>query len=176
MAPPPPTGLPPAIAARAPSARERKRKQRFGDNGELDGPASAFHSAQSARKASVDPAEEMGVPAYALPGETVWASARCERCEAKNLEPGRHHHRTRTAPTAKDLLPARFSPSLSLVTVGLHAGTRKRFKAHVTKLRKMFPRIVVKYIEDETGNAHRLALPDPITAYLTMGDIEPGTQ
>ena len=59
--------------------------------------------------------------------------------------------------------------------MGLYAGTRKRFKARVTKLRKMFPRIVVRYLEDESGNAHPLALPDPITAYLTMSDIEPGT-
>ena len=59
--------------------------------------------------------------------------------------------------------------------MGLHAGTRKRFKARVTKLRKMYPRIVVRYLEDESGNTNRLALPDPITAYLTMSDIEPGT-
>ena len=74
----------------------------------------------------------MGVPAYALPGNEVWA-------------------------------------------MGLHAGTRKRFKARVVYLRKMFPRIVVKYNEDENGNNHLLALPDPITAYLTMSDVEPGT-
>ena len=55
------------------------------------------------RKASVDPRVEMGVPAYALPGEQVWA-------------------------------------------MGLRAGVRMRFKAEVTKLRKQFPRIVVKYI------------------------------
>ena len=30
-------------------------------------------------------------------------------------------------------------------------GTRKRFKAKVMTLRKQFPRIVVKYIEDEAG-------------------------
>ena len=45
----------------------------------------------------------------------------------------------------------------------------------VVKLRKQFPRIVVKYIEDESGNSLSLALPDPITAYLTMSDVEPGT-
>ena len=59
--------------------------------------------------------------------------------------------------------------------MGLHAGTRKRFKARVTKLRKMYPRIVVRYIEDENGDTSRLALPDMITAYLTMSDVEPGT-
>ena len=59
--------------------------------------------------------------------------------------------------------------------MGLHAGTRKRFKARVTKLRKLFPRIVVRYLEDENGNVHPLTLPDPITAYVTMSDIEPGT-
>ena len=85
-----------------------------------------------ARKASVSPSDEMGVPAYAMPGEIVYA-------------------------------------------MGLHAGTRKRFKAKVMKLRKQFPRIVVKYIEDETGGAHPLQLPDPSIAYLTMSDVEPGT-
>ena len=75
-------------------------------------------------------AEELGVPAFALPGEIVFA-------------------------------------------MGLHVGVRKRFKAKVTKLRKQFPRIVVKYLEDEAGGSHALQLPDPITAYLTMADVEP---
>ena len=55
------------------SARQPKRKTRYGDNGELDGAASSFRSAPSSRKASVDPSVEMGVPAYAIPGEQVWA-------------------------------------------------------------------------------------------------------
>ena len=59
--------------------------------------------------------------------------------------------------------------------MGLHCGVRKRFKAKVIKLRKMFPRIVVQYIATETGGTHPLELPDPITAYLTMSDVEPGT-
>ena len=41
------------------------------------------------------------------------------------------------------------------------------------KLRKQFPRIVVKYLEDESGGSHVLQLPDPPTAYLTMADVEP---
>ena len=36
-------------------------------------PASKFRSAPLARKASVDPSIDMGVPAFALPGEEVWA-------------------------------------------------------------------------------------------------------
>ena len=67
--PPPPVALPPPPRPK----RERKRKAQFGDNGELDGAASSFRSAPAARKASVDPSVEMGVPAYALPGEEVWA-------------------------------------------------------------------------------------------------------
>ena len=59
--------------------------------------------------------------------------------------------------------------------MGLHAGQRKRFKATVVKLRTMFPRIHVRYTSTEDGNTHPLSLPDPITAYLTMSDIEPGT-
>ena len=92
--------------------------------------ASKFRSAPLPRKASVELAEETGVPAYALPGAEVWAW-------------------------------------------GLYAGARKRFRARVIKLRKLFPRIVVKYITDEDGCTHRLALPDPVTAYLMMMDIEP---
>jgi hypothetical protein len=42
-------------------------------------------------------------------------------------------------------------------------------------LRKQFPRIIVKYIATEGGGTHPLELPDPITAYLTMSDVEPGT-
>ena len=80
----------------------------------------------------MDAASEMGVPAFAQVGQTVWA-------------------------------------------MGLHCGVRKRFKAKVIKLRKMFPRIVVQYIETETGGTHPLELPDPITAYLFMADVEPNT-
>ncbi len=46
---------------------------RFGEGGELDGPASAFHSAPPERRASVDLASEYSVPAYALPGAAVYA-------------------------------------------------------------------------------------------------------
>ena len=42
----------------------------------------------------------------------------------------------------------------------------------MVKLRKQFPRIVVKYIATENGGTHRLELPDPITAYLFMSDVE----
>ena len=59
--------------------------------------------------------------------------------------------------------------------MGLHAGVRKRFKAKVINLRKHFPRIVVQYMETETGGTHPLELPDPITAYLCMTDLEPST-
>jgi hypothetical protein len=31
----------------------------------------------------------------------------------------------------------------------------------------------VKYLEDESGGSHALELPDPVTAYLTMADIQP---
>ena len=128
--PPPQVGAPPAPARS--SARAVRKRARFGDAGELDGPASSFKSAPPLRKASIDPTHEMGVPAYALPGNDVWA-------------------------------------------MGLHAGVRKRFKAHVVKLRKLFPRIVVRYTADEAGNTSALCLPDPNTAYLTMTDVEPGT-
>ena len=69
--PPPPAEAEPPQLWR--SARKRKAKAVFGDNGELDGPASSFRSVPAARKASIDAVEEMGVPAFALPGETVWA-------------------------------------------------------------------------------------------------------
>jgi hypothetical protein len=114
------------------SVRKRKAKVFFGDNGELDGPASSFRSAPPARRPSVSLSEERGVPAFALPGEVVWA-------------------------------------------MGLHAGVRKRFRAEVIGTRRLFPRIVVKYIATESGGTHPLQLPDPITAYLTMTDLEPGT-
>ena len=128
---PSPRPAPPPAPGRASNRASRKRV-RFGESGELDGAASSFCSAPMARKASVSPSDEMGVPAYAMPGEIVYA-------------------------------------------MGLHAGTRKRFKAKVMKLRKQFPRIVVKYIEDESGGTHPLQLPDPSIAYLTASDVEPGT-
>ena len=72
----------------------------------------------------------MGVPAFALPGEQVWAT-------------------------------------------GLRAGVRLWFKADVIQLRKQFPRIVVKYTEDEHGETSTHVLPDIRTAYLTMLDVQP---
>ena len=111
------------------SSRQPKRKQRFGDNGELEGAASRFRSAPPSRKASVDASVEMSVAAFALPGEQVWA-------------------------------------------MGLRAGVRMRFKAEVIKLRNQFPRIVVKYIATEEDETSRHVLPDVLTAYLHMGDVE----
>jgi len=119
--PPPPPSRP---------QRDRKRKARYGDNGELDGNGMIFRTTQAARKASVDPSVEMGIPDYAAPGEEVWA-------------------------------------------MGLHAGSRKRFKAEVVSHRAQFPRIVVKYISAEDNNTTPIALPEMRTAYLTMADIAP---
>jgi len=47
-----------------------------------------------------------------------------------------------------------------------------RFSAEVTKVRTQFPRIVVKYLATEEGQTSRHVLPDLITAYLHMGDVE----
>ena len=55
-------------------------------------------------------------------------------------------------------------PGNDVWAMGLHAGVRKRFKARVVKLRKRFPRIVVKYYATESGGTHPLELPDPNTA------------
>ena len=156
--PPPPMPPPPPPPVRG-SGRKRKAASRFGDSGELDGPASSFRSASAPRKESIDASLEMGVPAYCLPGEEVMAW-------------------------------------------GLHAGVRKRFRAKVVGLRKMFPRsmhevarthdmrhdadlwscgrtlgwtVIVKYIATEDGGTHPLELPDPITAYLTASDVEVGS-
>ena len=61
--PPPPPSRP---------QRDRKRKAHYGDNGEHD---RSYHTTPAARKASVDPSLEMGIPDYAAPGEEVWAMA-----------------------------------------------------------------------------------------------------
>ena len=55
---------------------------------------------------------------------------------------------------------------------GLHAGTKKRFRARVLKLRAHFPRIVVQYEATEAGVTHPLALPEVRTAYLTSAEVE----
>ena len=44
-----------------------------------------------------------------------------------------------------------------------------------TSVRVSFVAVVVKYLADMDGGTHPLQLPDPITAYLTMSDVEPGT-
>ena len=57
--------------------------------------------------------------------------------------------------------------------MGLHAGSRKRFRAVVISLRTQFPRIVVKYIATEDGVTAAIALPEMATAYLHAADVEP---
>jgi hypothetical protein len=69
---PPPTLMEPSAAPRS-STRERKRKQRYGDAGELDGAASSFRSAPSARKKSVSFEDETSVPDFAFPPNELWA-------------------------------------------------------------------------------------------------------
>ena len=77
-------------------------------------------------------------------------------------------------PAAEMEVPPFAEPGETVWAMGLHCGIRKRFKAKVVKVRKQFPRIVVKYIATESGGTHPLELPDPVTAYLTMTDLEPG--
>ena len=122
---PSPCASPPPQPSRP--QRDRKRKAHYGDNGEQDG---SFRTIPAARKASVDPSVEMGIPDYAAPGGEVWA-------------------------------------------MGLHAGSRKRFKAEVVSHRVQFPRIVVKYLATEDNNTTPIALPEMRTAYVTMADIAP---
>lgn len=56
---------------------------------------------------------------------------------------------------------------------GLHAGSKKKFRAKVLRLRPQFPRIVVEYISTEDGTGtNSLQLPEMKTAYVTMADIE----
>lgn len=77
-------------------------------------------------------------------------------------------------PAAEMEVPSFAEPGETVWAMGLHCGIRKRFKAKVVKVRKQFPRIVVKYVATESGGTHPLELPDPVTAYLTMTDLEPG--
>ena len=53
------------------SGRARKRPRKYGDAGELE---DGFRSAPLAPKPATDPASEMGVPAFARPGEAVYAT------------------------------------------------------------------------------------------------------
>ena len=56
---------------------------------------------------------------------------------------------------------------------GLHAGSRKLFRAKVLRLRTQYPRIVVEYLSTEDGSGtSALELPEMRTAYLTINDIE----
>ena len=64
-APPPP---PPSRAGRV-----RAPKRRFGDGGELDGPARAWRSAPAPRRASVPPADERAIPEWCTIGAQVLA-------------------------------------------------------------------------------------------------------
>ena len=76
-------------------------------------------------------------------------------------------------PSVEMGVPEYALPGEQVWAMGLHAGSRKRFKAEVISLRTQFPRIVVKYIADEGNNKNLIALPEMITAYVTMADVEP---
>ena len=71
--PPRPRDDPPPAPSPPPSSRgrARKRPRKYGDAGELE---DGFRSAPLAPKPATDPAGEMGVPAFARPGEAVYAT------------------------------------------------------------------------------------------------------
>ena len=71
-------------------------------------------------------------------------------------------------------MPSHLPRGEQVWAMGLHAGTRKRFKAEVVKLRPQFPRIVVKYTatEDDNTAAISITLPEIRTVYLTIADVE----
>ena len=56
--------------------------------------------------------------------------------------------------------------------MGWHAGIKKWFTARVVKVRSAFPKIHVRFVADEAGNTHALALPE-LDAYLHAGDVAP---
>ena len=51
-------------------------------------------------------------------------------------------------------------------------GEWTRFNAVDQAVRERAPHIVVKYTSDMQGNAIRICLPSPVTAYLSRSDIE----
>ena len=57
--------------------------------------------------------------------------------------------------------------------MGLHAGSRKRFKAEVVGIRAAFSRIIFKYVATEDDVTASIALPEVRKAFLTMADSEP---
>ena len=76
-------------------------------------------------------------------------------------------------PSVEMGVPDYAAPGEKVWAMGLHAGSRKRFKAEVVSHRTQFPRIVVKYLSTEDDNTNAIALPEMRTAYLTMADIAP---
>ena len=70
-------------------------------------------------------------------------------------------------------VPSFALPGEQVWAMGLHAGSRKRFRAEVLSLRTQFPRIKVKYTATESGETASIALPEIVTAHLHAADIEP---
>ena len=71
------------------------------------------------------------------------------------------------------LIPAFCGIGSQVLALGSYAGARKFFLAQVVAHRTVFPRLHVKFLEDETGNKNILALPSPITAYVHAGEVKP---
>ena len=71
--PPPPASLvPPPAPLR--SGRVAQKRKRYGDGAEATLPPSKWASTPASRKPDVDASVDYGVPAFALPGEEVYAS------------------------------------------------------------------------------------------------------
>ena len=69
-------------------------------------------------------------------------------------------------------VPAYVKVGARIQAMGWYAGAKKWFSARVVKVSSAFPKIHVRFVADEEGNMHALALPE-LDAYLHAGDIAP---
>ena len=67
------------------------------------------------------------------------------------------------------VIPPFASVGATVKAVGYYGGSHKLFTAKVIGHRNSFPKIVVRFLSDPDGNENKLALPDPITAYVHAG-------
>ena len=77
------------------------------------------------------------------------------------------------APRVDELLVPDFCTVGAAVRVKWwHGGAHHVFAATVEAIRATFPRIVVRFTADGEGRTHRIALPEPITAYVHAGLVQ----
>ena len=120
------------------------------------------------------PAKKQRIAPPAPPPASRYGRARKEKTrygDSENEGPAKRFKSTIAPPKA--IISAEeevFVPEFCTVGANVRVlWSRQLFAARVEAIRAKFPRIVVRFTADAEGRTHRIALPEPVTAYVHSG-------